>query len=259
MSTLTISMPGKPLRICRVLAGLTLWVGALCAVAVLLAGPAYRAEWLPLGAALQTVRWGATVAIGAAVVALVALLLLIAQRSPPQLRLWAAAALVLNAVVAGPPLLMYSRLQQLPRIHDITTNPDNPPTFEAVVPLRKAAKNPVTYAPAVAAEQRKGYPDIQPLMLPLPPPAAFDRAAEAARAMGWDIVAVAPDKGRLEATDTTVLFGFKDDVVVRVMPQGQGSVVDVRSLSRVGGSDFGTNAQRVRKYLKRVAESMATP
>ena len=102
MSTLTISMPGKPLRIGRLLVGLTLWVGGLCAVAVLLAGPAYRVEWLPLGAALQTVRWGATVAIGGAVVALVALLLLIAQRSPPQLRLWAASALVLNAVVAAP-------------------------------------------------------------------------------------------------------------------------------------------------------------
>src|SRR5258706_3938046 len=199
MSTLTISMPGKPLRIGRLLAGLTLWVGALCAIAVLLAGPAYRAEWLPLGAALQTVRWAATVAIGGTVVALVALLLLIAQRSPPQLRLWAAAALVLNAVVAGPPLLMYSRLQQLPRIHDITTNLDKPPTFEALVPLRKAAKNPVTYVPSVAAEQRKGYPDIQPLTLPLAPPAAFDPAAEAARAMGWDLVAAAAHQGAPEA------------------------------------------------------------
>jgi uncharacterized protein (DUF1499 family) len=73
--------------------------------------------------------------------------------------------------------------------------------------------------------------------------------------MGWDIVATAPDKLRLEATATTLLFGFKDDVVVRVTPQAQGSIVDVRSLSRVGGSDFGANAKRVRTYLKRLAAS----
>jgi len=90
--------------------------------------------------------------------------------------------------------------------------------------------------------------------LPLAPPAAFARALDAARAMGWDIVASKPDT-RIEATDTTLLFGFKDDVVVRVAPQGSGSVIDVRSLSRVGGSDFGTNAQRVRGYLKRLADS----
>jgi uncharacterized protein (DUF1499 family) len=67
------------------------------------------------------------------------------------------------------------------------------------------------------------------------------------------VVATAPDKLRLEATDTTLLFGFKDDIVVRITPHGNGSVVDVRSQSRIGGSDFGANASRVRAYLKRVA------
>ena len=149
--------------------------------------------------------------------------------------------------VAAPPLIMYWRLQSSPKIHDITTSIDNPPTFEAVLPLRQGARNPVDYAAATGAEQRKGYPDIVPLTLSLPPAAAFARALDAARAMGWDIVASKPDT-RIEATDTTLLFGFKDDVVVRVAPQGSGSVIDVRSLSRVGGSDFGTNAQRVRSY-----------
>jgi uncharacterized protein (DUF1499 family) len=195
------------------------------------------------------------VAIGGAVGALLALLILIARPSLPPARGVAVAALLINLLVAGPPLVMYSRLQQLPKIHDITTDTDNPPTFDAVVPLRKGAHNSIDYAPAVAVEQHKGYPDIRPLMLPLAPAAAFDRAAQAARAMGWEIVATAPDKLRLEATDTTLLFGFKDDVIVRVTPQGNGSVVDVRSLSRVGGSDFGTNAKRVRAYLERLSES----
>ena len=71
--------------------------------------------------------------------------------------------------------------------------------------------------------------------------------------MGWEIVSVAPNELRIEATDTTLLFGFKDDVVIRVRPQAQGSIIDVRSLSRVGGSDFGTNAKRIRAFLRKVA------
>ena len=72
--------------------------------------------------------------------------------------------------------------------------------------------------------------------------------------MGWDIVAVVPSEGRVEATDTTWYFGFKDDVVVRVNPESTGSRVDVRSESRVGGGDAGTNARRVRAYLARLRE-----
>jgi len=72
-------------------------------------------------------------------------------------------------------------------------------------------------------------------------------------------VAAEPEALRIEATDTTLLFGFKDDVVVRITPQAQGSVVDVRSLSRVGGSDFGTNAKRVRAYLRRLSDSASGP
>ena len=102
-------------------------------------------------------------------------------------------------------------------------------------------------------QQKRGYPDIAPLRLDVPPAQAFERAERAARAMGWDIVNVAPDALRIEATDTTLFFGFKDDVVVRVRPQGQGSIVDVRSLSRIGGSDIGANAKRVRSFLNKLS------
>ncbi|HEU5297359.1 MAG TPA: DUF1499 domain-containing protein [Burkholderiaceae bacterium] len=250
--------PAPPaVRAARALAALALVAGVLSALAELLAGPAYRISALPLGAAIQTMRWGATVALGAAAVALVALLLSVASNAP--VRGMAALALVLALVVAAPPLYMYRQLQHLPKIHDISTNTEDPPKFDAVLPLRQSARNPVDYPASTAAEQRNGYPDIEPLMLPLAPPAAFERAAKAAGEMGWDIVATSPETLRLEATDTTLLFGFKDDVVVRVTPQAQGSVVDVRSLSRVGGSDFGANAKRVRAYLKRLADSVATP
>ena len=248
----------RPARIGPALATLALVVGLLCAAAALLAGPAYRVEALALGPALQTMRWAATIAIGGTVVALVAGLLLMARPVVARARGLAVVALLVNALVAAPPLYMYWQLQHLPKIHDISTSSDNPPTFEAVLPLRKGARNAVDYPASTAAEQHKGYPDIGPLMLPLAPPVAFERAVQAARAMGWDIVDTAPDKLRLEATDTTLLFGFKDDIVVRVTPQAQGSVVDVRSLSRVGGSDFGTNAERVRNYLKRLSASASS-
>jgi uncharacterized protein (DUF1499 family) len=245
----------RPARIGAALATLTLTVGLLCAATALLAGPAYRAEILTLAPAIQTMRWAATVALGGAAVALVAVLLLIARPVVPGARGRAAIALLVNLIVAAPPLYMYWQLQHLPKIHDISTSPTNPPAFEAVLPLRKGARNAIDYPASTAAEQLKGYPDIGPLTLPLAPPVAFERAVQAARAMGWDIVATAPEKLRLEATDTTLLFGFKDDIVVRVTPQANGSVVDVRSLSRVGGSDFGTNAKRVRTYMKRLSDS----
>ena len=251
----TSAPSSQPARVGAVLARLALGVGVLCALAALLAGPAYRLGLLTLAPALQTMRWAGTVAIGGALVALLAALLLWSRAGTPRLRALAVLALGLHVVVAAPLLYMYGQLQSLPRIHDISTDTAQPPTFEAVLPLRKDARNPVEYKAGTGDEQRKAYPDVTPLTLPLPPATAFDRAVQTARAMGWDIVSAAPDKLRIEATDTTLLFGFKDDVVVRITPQAQGSIVDVRSLSRVGGSDFGANAKRVRTYLKRLADT----
>jgi uncharacterized protein (DUF1499 family) len=243
----------RPARLGRLLAWLTFAVGVVCALAALLPGPAYRLDLLPLNVAIETVRWAATVAVGGAAVALLALLLTMGRSARSRWRRRALWALVINAAAAAWPLYMYHQLQNSPRIHDVSTDTANPPAFDAVVPLRRGAKNPVEYASTTAAEQRAGYPDIVPLRLPVAPSVAFDNAERAAQAMGWQVVAASPDKLRIEAVDTTLLFGFKDDIVVRITPQGSGSVVDVRSQSRVGGSDFGTNARRVRAYLKRVA------
>jgi uncharacterized protein (DUF1499 family) len=90
------------------------------------------------------------------------------------------------------------------------------------------------------------------LHLDAPPAQAFDRALAAARAMSWEIVASDPAQGRIEATATTFWFGFKDDIVVRIAAEGAGSRLDVRSLSRIGKSDVGANARRIRDYLAKV-------
>jgi uncharacterized protein (DUF1499 family)/uncharacterized membrane protein YgdD (TMEM256/DUF423 family) len=242
-----------PARLGRTLGRLALFAGVLCALAAALAGPAYRVEALPLNVALQSVRWAGTVALGGAAVALLAVLLTMGGAARSRWRRRARWALGLNVAVAAGPLYMFYLLQTEPHLHDISTDSANPPAFEAVAPLRRGATNPIDYDSASAARQRQGHPDIVPLELPLAPSVAFDNAERAARAMGWQVVAAAPDKLRLEAVDSTLLFGFKDDIVVRVTPKGSGSVVDVRSLSRVGSSDFGANARRVRAYLKRVA------
>ena len=105
-------------------------------------------------------------------------------------------------------------------------------------------------APAMAEQQRRAYPDVQPLMLSAPPDEAFGKARTAALDMGWEIVSADPAAGRIDAVATTFWFGFRDDVTVRVTPQGGSSRIDVRSKSRIGRGDAGANAGRIRRYLK---------
>ena len=243
----------RPPGLAAALARIALVLALLCGAAELLAGPAYRLGLLSLGSALGTMRWATTLALAAAAIALVALIATVrAGRAGRRQRAMPLAAFVLALAVATPPLWLYMRVQQLPSIHDISTDTANPPTFVAVLPLRRDARNPVDYVGSTAALQKAGYPDIAPLHLAITPAEAFARAEQAARALGWHIVAAAPSEGRIEATDSTLLFGFKDDVVVRITASGSGSIVDVRSLSRIGGSDFGTNADRVRAFLQRM-------
>jgi len=232
------------------------WAGAglalACGAGESLAGLGYRWDWWHFRSGIQIMRWSATTDLAAVALSLVAVIM--AWMYGPRRTLAASAAgLALSLLVAGPPLYYWRALDRVPRIHDISTDTDNPPRYVAVLPLRKGAENPTDYSADVAAQQKRAYPDIAPAMLDLPPAQAFARAERAARAMGWDIVSAAPADLRIEATDTTLLFGFKDDIVVRVTPSGNGSRVDLRSLSRVGKSDFGVNANRIRKFLRQLA------
>jgi uncharacterized protein (DUF1499 family) len=249
------------LRAGAALARLAAPIGVIAAAAALLAGPSYRMHWLSLAAAFQALRWATCAAIAAAVLAALALVVLTLARAVHG-RATATAVLVLGVLVAVPPLYLYSQAQRLPKIHDISTDTDDPPVFVAVLPLRQGARNPVAYLPDTAAQQKLGYPDIAPARLELPPAEAFERAERAARAMGWRIVALAPDALRIEATDTSLFFGFEDDIVIRVRPSApdaHGSIVDMRSLSRIGGSDIGANARRVRAFLDKLAAGFTDP
>ncbi|OAI51939.1 hypothetical protein AYO46_01030 [Betaproteobacteria bacterium SCGC AG-212-J23] len=231
--------------------GLVILVAAAAALALLASGPGYRLGAWHFRVGISLVRWSGYLGIAGAVLALVALVV-------PRLRAGAArslaAALVVAGTVGGITGYWASRAASLPRIHDITTDTENPPQLVAALPLRAGAENTAVYGgPKLAAEQKQGYPDLAPLSLPLAPAAVFERARMAAAEMGWQIVAADPAGGRIEATDTTAWFGFHDDIVVRVVAAGSGSRVDVRSVSRVGRSDIGTNAKRIRGFLARLS------
>jgi uncharacterized protein (DUF1499 family) len=218
-----------------------------CAAAMLIGGLGVRFGWWPYGAGLQVVRTAAWAVLAALPIGVLALGLAL-RAADGRARRLAAGALLCAVAVGAYPAYLYQQLGQVPHIHDITTDTDNPPAFVAALPMRKG-QNPLDASAEVIALQRQGYPDIAPARLDAAPAAAFERAERAARAMGWQIVASVPAEGRIEATDTSLLFGFKDDIVVRVAAQGAGSRVDVRSASRVGRGDFGVNAARIRKYL----------
>ncbi len=173
-------------------------------------------------------------------------------------RLWQAVIVSSVAVAFGVtafaiPYSWKQTAMRLPKIHDISTDAVDPPRFVAVLPLRKGAPNPAEYGGAeIAAKQAQGYPELKTVSLPLPLDRAFGLALETAHSMGWQIVAAAPDEGRIEASDTTFWFGFIDDIVIRVRPGANGSLLDIRSVSRVGLSDVGTNAARIRRFIAKL-------
>lgn len=159
-------------------------------------------------------------------------------------------ALVLCVGMTLNNLLWFRQAQVSPAINDVSTDLENPPPFEAVLPLRVGAASSSSHAGEPAARlQRAAYPEIGPLFLEASVAEALTLAERAARSLDWKVVALAPGEGRLEAVDTTPWFGLKGDVVVRITPADGGVVVDVRSKSRMEMADAGTNARRIRHFL----------
>jgi len=142
----------------------------------------------------------------------------------------------------------------LPRINDITTDPDDPPPFAAAAREPANQGRDLSYPASFAAEQRGAYPDLQPIVLAQPPGEAFVRAQRAAGELGWRTTYSDPGAGVFEAQQVSPTFLFVDDIVVRVRPEGEGSRIDVRSKSRDGKGDLGVNAKRIRAFAQAVAE-----
>ena len=230
--------------------GLTLSVIALLGFGA--SGLGYRLGLWEYKTGISVVKYSGFLSLAAVVVCLVGLALWYWE-VVSQGRNYAIIGLVIGGSVVGMMLKWKHNLDSVPYIHDITTDTENPPLFVAVLPLRAGSENSAEYGgPELAKQQKVGYPDLKPVSVGSPPDAVFPRALQAAKDMGWKIVASDPKSLRIEATDTTLWFGFKDDVVVRLTPSPTGSRIDVRSVSRVGKSDVGTNARRINAYLARM-------
>lgn len=223
-------------------------LAAASALCLLASGPGTRLGAWDWRVGLGLLRWTEYLGVAAIVVGTACL---VVPRWRPVRPALLALALAVAAGAALVPLRFQSLARAVPPIHDVSTDTQDPPRFVAALPLRAGASNPPDYPGSeVAEQQKKAYPDIQPLMVAIPVAEALAVAERAARALDWEIVAADRSAGRIEAVATTPWFGFKDDVVVRITPAGtSGSRIDVRSKSRVGRSDLGANAARVRAFL----------
>lgn len=235
------------------LAALALLAAVAAMLLALASGPAYRAGLIGLGTAfplLFQAFWIAAVAAAAGLAGFLWSRIAVDGRAAGRF----AGAFVLAAVVAASLWLLRADASGHVPIHDVTTNLDNPPIFVAIPPRdygERTAGGPLD--PGWADRHRAGYGDLRPHRLDLAPADAFAAALDAARGMGWEIVAAVPEEGRIEATDTTMWFGFKDDVAIRILPdEAGGSRIDLRSVSRVGVSDIGANGARIRAFLQRL-------
>ncbi|MGM0833490.1 MAG: DUF1499 domain-containing protein [Pseudomonadota bacterium] len=229
---------------------------ALIVAASLLAGagPAYRWELIGLGNAFNFMRNGvyaATAAVGLSV-----LLLLISIFT----RRIGASVVAIFVIVATAALLympwqQWQRAQQAPVIHDITTDTQNPPAFVALRAAREAAPNAVDYpGEATAHQQQNAYPNVQPIHITAPKATVLAAAQAEVEASGWQIAAIT--ESTIEATATTHWFGFEDDVIIRLTEQQNGVQVDMRSASRLGASDVGTNALRIETFLDNLGKRL---
>jgi len=166
-------------------------------------------------------------------------------------------AIVLSAAPLALAISTMSSGFGAPRIHDISTDTEDPPQFTTAPTLPRAAQNSLTYDSKNAPLQMKAYPNLKTLVSDRPPAQAFVDALTVAQHLGWAIYAQDAEQGRIEAVDTTTLFGFKDDIVIRIRAdERSGSVIDLRSVSRVGEGDLGANAKRIERFIKTFQASL---
>jgi uncharacterized protein (DUF1499 family) len=243
--------------VARTLVGAGLALAVVAALAGVLAGLGTQVGFWDFRTGFAVLRWSVYGALAGVALSGAGLLGAIHQRSA-RLGLAALPGLVIALVAAAVPLLHVRMVEAYPPIHDITTDTDDPPQFEALAAIREEAPNAVAYPGATTAKQQKrAYPDIQPLTVSASPDRAFEAARAVAEAMGWNVAAADAETRRIEATATTFWFGFRDDVAVRIAATDDGGArIDVRSASRVGVSDLGANAGRIRDFLAGVQERL---
>jgi hypothetical protein len=243
------------------LAGLGLALFALAApVGVWTGWWDFRQGFSILRSAQPFVLW---ITIGCAAITIIVVVVGRARAAPGTARMAGIAALA--TVAAGiawyvPQSYLPGDGVNIPPIHDISTDVIDPPQFVDVLALRGDNSNPTVFGtgnanitPLEHADlQREAYPDVITRTYNDSATAVFERALAAVDTLGWELVAQNQTEGRIEATDTTFWFRFKDDVVIRIVQTPNGTAVDARSTSRVGLSDVGKNAERLRALFNEI-------
>lgn len=248
-------------RLLRQLPALALML-AVAALLLLAAGPlGWRAGWWHYRVGLQILMpYAFYIGIAAVATALLALGPIAVRRGARQAVVLAVLGLLGGAVAAYIPWHWNSQRGLYPRLNDVTTDFDNPPSLAFAERMRRAEHgNPASYGGTqLAAVQRKAYPDIAPAMLDLPADQAFDRALAIARKRGWTIVEADRTAGTIDAEQRSRWFGFTDDIAIRITPAEDGSRIDIRSAARQGRGDYGVNAARGRAFLAALRNAGAT-
>jgi len=204
---------------------------------------------------------------GAFILAMIAMLLALAAfvviwREGLQGFGMAMTALLTGVAILGYPAYLGVKAYRLPAIADITTDPIDPPRFEAIARLRPREANPILYAGLRAAElQKAAYPNIEPLIVSATPQQTFDAVMSVMtkrklRPVDARVPQAGRREGRIEVVVRTPIMGFRDDVVIRIRPDPDGARVDIRSTSRYGRHDFGTNAARIASLSEAIDEAI---
>ena len=238
-------------------AGMTVWSLRFAIFAVTLAGSAvalHRLLSFPTPQTLNLIALSFAIA-GSAIVLSLGGFFQVWRRGGTGAAQGAAGLLLAGALLAWP-ALYWPVTKALPRINDVTTDWDAPPAFAALLLERGPGTNTTAYVPAYAPLQRRAYPDLKPIIIERSVEDAFLLAREFVRRLKWKLAAEqAPDErqnapGIIEAVDRTLIMGFHDDVVVRVVGDSQQARIDIRSASRYGRHDLGRNATRIRKFTR---------
>jgi uncharacterized protein (DUF1499 family) len=173
----------------------------------------------------------------------------------------ATCALLLGALILAVPLWSLPNLLRLPRLYEVTTDPGSPPAFDRIAKIRQGQANSVHYDASLGALQVAAYPDIKPLQVQRPLVEVYSSVRDTVKALNWKVIDEQTPEGTkngyIEAVDRTFLFGFTDDVVIRVTGSPKSAKINIRSSARFGQHDLGRNAQRIRRFMAEVKTRLA--
>lgn len=245
-------------KLSAIAAYMAIFLAILSTIGVLACGPGVRFDLWHFLTGIKLLKWSIYGGIAATI--LILLHTLLEKINGQQIfRPYAILTFLTGLAIFAIPYAYIYEFNKYNTIADATTDYENPPVFINIAPLReKTAKNPLEYRGDEAAEQQRLYfPNLTGLKIKAQSEHTLAAASDVLIEMGLDIIAVAPDESRLEATDTTFWFGYKDDMVVRIRDLGNGySLVDARSASRVGYGDGGVNAKRIQTFLHKLEQRL---